>query len=226
MLGWCLLGALTQIVATALLLTAMREKSFVVTTALSKTEPVHVALFGLVFLGDKLTPGLLVAIVVATLGVMVMSWPKATDQLAPQPIVLGLIAGALFGMSAIGFRGAIRALESPSFVVNASTTLVVGLAIQTAVLTAWLVATDRGTLVALFRSWRQSIKAGFMGAFASQMWFLAFALETAAKVRTLALVEIFFAQLITRSLFKQSLVGREGIGIVLIVIGVGLLLNL
>jgi hypothetical protein len=31
--------------------------------------------------------------------------------------------------------------------------------------------------------------AGFTGAFASQMWFLAFALESAAKVRTLALIE-------------------------------------
>ena len=43
-----------------------------------------------------------------------------------------------------------------------------------------------------------------MGAFASQMWFLAFALETAAKVRTLALVEILFAQVISRNLFKQK----------------------
>ena len=36
--------------------------------------------------------------------------------------------------------------------------------------------------------------AGFMGAFASQFWFLAFALTAAANVRTLALVEVLFAQ--------------------------------
>jgi uncharacterized membrane protein len=69
------------------------------------------------------------------------------------------------------------------------------------------------------------VLAGFMGAFASQMWFLAFALESAAKVRTLALVEIFFAQLVSRSLFKQGLASREGLGIGLIVIGVIILLN-
>jgi uncharacterized membrane protein len=64
-----------------------------------------------------------------------------------------------------------------------------------------------------------------MGAFASQMWFLAFALETAAKVRTLALVEILFAQMLSRNLFKQSVASREMAGIALIVVGVVLLLN-
>ena len=58
--------------------------------------------------------------------------------------------------------------------------------------------------------------AGFIGAFASQMWFLAFALETAAKVRTLALIEILFAQILSRNLFKQNLASREAVGIGLI----------
>jgi uncharacterized membrane protein len=58
------------------------------------------------------------------------------------------------------------------------------------------------------------------------MWFLAFALETAAKVRTLALVEILFAQVVSRNLFKQSLASREAVGIGLIILGVVLMLNL
>ena len=49
-------------------------------------------------------------------------------------------------------------------------------------------------LKAIFRAWKPSMMAGFMGAFASQFWFLAFALTTAASVRTLALVEVLFAQ--------------------------------
>jgi uncharacterized membrane protein len=80
-------------------------------------------------------------------------------------------------------------------------------------------------LAAIFRAWRPSLFAGFMGAFASQMWFLAFALETAAKVRTLALIEILFAQVLSRNLFKQSLASRDALGIGLIVAGVALLLN-
>ena len=57
------------------------------------------------------------------------------------------------------------------------------------------------------------------------MWFLAFAIETAAKVRTLALIEIPMAQILSRNLFKQTLASREAVGIALIVSGVVLLLN-
>jgi drug/metabolite transporter (DMT)-like permease len=227
MLGWTFVGAMTQIVATALLLTAMREKSFVVVTALSKTEPIHVAVFGLVVLGDQVTWPLGLAILIATVGVLVMSWPKTQeDALSLRPILIGLVSASVFAMSAIGFRRAILTLDGANFVVNASTTLAIGLAMQVAVLSAYLVIRERDTLVALFRAWRPSIKAGFAGAFASQMWFLAFAVESAAKVRTLALIEILFAQIISRSIFKTSLASRDGVGIGLIVIGVVILLNL
>ncbi len=227
MLGWTFVGGIAQIAATALLLAAMQERSFVVTIALSKTEPVHVAVFGLVFLGDHLTPGLAVAIVLATVGVMMMSWPRQTagQTLSWKSAALGIGSGALFGLAAVGFRGGIQALETASFVLAALTTLVVGLIIQTLTLTAYLLVRDRANLIAIFKAWRPSIKAGFMGAFASQMWFLAFALESAAKVRTLALVEILFAQLVTRQMFKQNMASREAFGIGLIVVGVILLLN-
>ena len=59
------------------------------------------------------------------------------------------------------------------------------------------------------RAWRPSLFAGFMGALASQFWFLAFALATAASVRTLALVEVLFAQAISRFVFKQPTTARE-----------------
>jgi drug/metabolite transporter (DMT)-like permease len=221
------MGALTQIAATALLLLAMQARSFVVVTAYIKTEPVLVALFGLVLLAEPLTLMVTLAILVATAGVVVMSIPKTGvgELFSARPMVLGLAAAALFGLSAIGFRGGITALGSPSYVVNASTTLVVGLLIQVVALVLWLLVTNRQTLVALFRAWRPSLPGGFLGAFASQMWFLAFAIETAAKVRTLALVEIFFAQLLAGTLLRQKTGIREWLGIGLVAIGVMLLLN-
>ena len=227
MLRWTVVAALAQIGATALLLAAMRERSFVVTTAYAKTEPVQVALFGLVFLGDHVTPGLALAILIATAGVLVVSWPRnnADEVFTWGPALLGIASGAMFAIAAIGFRGGIRALETPSFVVAATVTLVLGLAIQTVVLTTYLAVFDRRVLMEIFRAWRPSLFAGFIGAFASQMWYLAFALETAAKVRTLALVEILFAQILSRNLFKQKLASREAFGIGLIVLGVIVLLN-
>ena len=219
---WVVDGALAQIAATALMLAAMNDRSFVVTIAYIKTEPVQVALFGFVLLGDVVTLPMAIAILIATVGVIVMSVrPEATG--GGKATLLGLAAGALFGLSATGFRGAILSLSDHSYVVAATFTLAVGLMIQAAALSLYLWLRDRAVLVAIAREWRPSLFAGFMGAFASQFWFLAFALATAASVRTLALVEVLFAQAISRFIFGQPTSKREALGIVLIVLGVALL---
>ena len=70
---WAILGAFAQVAATALMLAAMGERSFVVTIAYIKTEPIQVAVFGLLFLGDSLTVPMMTAIIVATSGVVIMS---------------------------------------------------------------------------------------------------------------------------------------------------------
>ena len=220
---WVLVGALLQIAATALMLAAMGERSFVVVYAYIKTEPVQVALFGLLFLGDHVTPAMALAIIVATAGVVVMSVKGLGSLGEIRPTALGLAAGACFALSAIGYRGAILSLHDPNYVMAATLTVTIGLAMQTALLTGWLLARDRAVLAAIGKAWRPSLVAGFMGALASQFWFLGFATATAVSVRTLALVEVLFAQAISRFAFKQPVSAREGVGIVLIVIGVGLL---
>ena len=126
-------------------------------------------------------------------------------------------------MSAVGFRGAVITVPGVSFVTAATYTLVFGLFVQTLVLTIYLLVRAPGVLGAILGLWRPSVFAGFMGAFASQFWFLAFALTAAANVRTLALVEVLFAQGVAYYSFKQPLSARELLGIVLIVIGVALL---
>ncbi len=226
---WLLDGALAQIAATALMLAAMEERSFVVAIAYIKTEPVQVALFGLLFLGDAVTPIMAAAIAIATAGVIVMSIKAgALGKVAAggwRPTVLGLAAGACFALSAIGFRGAILSLHDPSYVMAATFTVATGLVVQSIVLSIWLVVRDRAVLTAIMAAWRPSLFAGFMGAFASQFWFLAFALTSAANVRTLALVEVLFAQAISVFVFRQPVSAREGIGIAAIVAGVMLLIR-
>jgi drug/metabolite transporter (DMT)-like permease len=196
-------------------------------TATTKTEPVHIAVFGLVVLGDPLTPLMALAIVVATAGVILASLKSGLSELTragARPILMGVVAGAFFGLAATGFRGAILSLDSGSFVVRASTTLVCGLALQTAILVAWLVAFNRPALVGSLREWRSSLFAGFLGALASQFWFIGFALTAAANVRTLALVEVLMAQAVSHRLLAEGTTGRELFGIALIVAGVALLL--
>jgi drug/metabolite transporter (DMT)-like permease len=221
---WVADGALAQVAATALMLAAMNQRSFVVTIAYIKTEPVQVALFGLVLLGDAVTPWLALAILVATAGVVVMSLKPGTQAGGMRPTLSGLAAGAMFGLSAVGFRGAILSLGLPSYLMAATFTLVVGLLLQSVLLSAYLWLRDPAVLTAIMRAWRPSLFAGFVGALASQFWFLAFALASAASVRTLALVEVLFAQAISRFVFKQPTTPREAFGIVLIVLGCTLLI--
>lgn len=221
---WVLEGAATQFAATALMLAAMGERSFVVTIAYIKTEPVQVALFGLVLLGDHVTALMGLAIVIATAGVVVMSFKPGAMSGGIKPTVLGLVSGGLFGLSAVGFRGAILKLGDPSFVMAATFTLTMGLLVQAVFLSLYLYFRDRAVLAAIIKSWRPSLFAGFMGALASQFWYLAFAIATAASVRTLALVEVLFAQAISRFIFKQPTSQRELGGIVLIVAGCLLLI--
>jgi drug/metabolite transporter (DMT)-like permease len=221
---WVLVGALMQIAATALMLAAMGERSFVVAIAYIKTEPIQVALFGLVFLADHITFAMGAAIVIATAGVVVMSFKRGAASGGIRPTIIGLAAGGCFALSAIGYRGAILSLHDPNFVMAATFTVAVGLAVQTVLLTGYLLARDRAVLHAIIAAWRPSLFAGFMGALASQFWFLGFATATAASVRTLALVEVLFAQGVSRFIFKQPTTAREGLGIVLIVAGVLLLI--
>lgn len=227
-LAWIGGGALSQIAATALMLAAMRERSFIVATALVKIEPVWVAFASALLLAEPLTPAMMATIAVATLGVLLMSWPRPGHGgrvPSPRSALLGISAGALFGFAAIGYRGGIGALGGPSFVAAATLALAIALAFQTAVLSTYLAVRDRTALAAIVRAWRPSLFAGFMGALASQFWFLAFALQSAALVRTVALIEILFAFFVSRGIFKQRLGRREALGILLLVAGVAALLN-
>jgi len=233
---WVIDGALAQIAATALMLVAMGERSFVVTIAYIKTEPIQVAVFGLVFLGDRVTWPMMSAILIATAGVLIMSTgsrPTLAGKRGEQgcgifggirPPLIGLASGGMFALSAIGFRGAILSLELPNYVMAATFTLVVGIVMQAMLLSLYLWLRNPSALLAIARAWKPSLFAGFAGAVASQFWFLGFALATAANVRTLALVEVLFAQLIARFAFGQKTTAREAAGMVLVVCGVGLLL--
>src|SRR5260221_9068286 len=174
---WVIVGALAQVAATALMLAAMNDRSFVVVYAYIKTEPVQVALFGLVFLGDMVTPGMAAAILIATAGVVIMALKPGTSS-DSKATRLGLAAGAMFALSAVGFRGAILRLGGPSYVMAAAVEGGGGLLLPSGLLSLFFRLGNPGVPAPIVRAWRPSLFAGFMGGFRSQFWFLAFALPT------------------------------------------------
>ena len=222
------LGAAAQIAATALMLQAMRSQGFGIVTAWLKIEPVLVALTGWAVLGEALTLPMLVAIAVSIAGVLVMTLKPGQGRAMLSdlgPAALGLSAGLAFGLSAIGFRGAITALPDGSFLIRALTILALTLALQTLALGLYLAVRDRPALTGSARALVPSLAAGFLGALASAGWFTGFALTSAANVRTLALVEVVLALLLARIAFGQKASARQLTGIAILLLGVVFLLR-
>jgi drug/metabolite transporter (DMT)-like permease len=226
---WVVVCSITQIGATALLLRVMKDRNFALGVAYAKTEVIQVALFALVLLGDPVTPGAIVAIAVSMPGVMLLS---PVDRKRPlrtliagwttRSALIGIASGALFGLAAVGYRGAALALEGTPFLMQAACTLVAAQALQTVLLGGWLLWRNASIVVRVLQEWRKSLFAGLMGATASACWFTAMAIEPAAHVRTLALIEIFFGYAVSRRFFREHVSRSEVTGMLLLVAGLAI----
>jgi drug/metabolite transporter (DMT)-like permease len=227
-LWWTIMASLSQIAATALLLRCMEERNFALGVAYAKTEVIQVAIFGLVLLGDRVTPIGIAAILVATAGVVMVSLPSGERSLSiilkgwtSRAALLGIGSGAAFGLAAVGYRGAALALETPSVILAAAYSLVWAQSLQTILLGGYLAWRRPELVMAVLNAWRVSMLAGAMGAAGSACWFTAMALEPVANVRTLGLIELYFSYFVSRRVFRERLSAAELTGFVLL--GVGLL---
>jgi drug/metabolite transporter (DMT)-like permease len=225
--AWCVVGGLSQILGTALLLRTMRERNFAVGVAYSKTEVVQVALFSFVLLGDRMTPGSAVAVASGMMGVLLLAPADRERPLASlvegvtsRSALMGLASGAGLAMSAVSYRAATHSAGTPSWIMDAALTVVVSQVLQTVMLGGWLWWRARDVVVRTLRAWRVSLFAGFMGAAASAAWFTAFAIQSVTYVRTLGLIEMLFSYVVSRRFFRERLTSREVAGMVLIVAGV------
>ena len=225
-LAWVAEAGVAQILATALLLRVMAERNFALGVAYSKTELVQVAVFGVAFLGDPLSPLTVLAVLLATVGVLLLSPADPNHRLrglatgwTSRSAALGFASGAGFALAAVGYRGAALELRDAPYTVAAAYTLVWAQAIQVLVLGGWLTVRNPEVIGALAQAWRTSLFAGFMGAAASVGWFTAMAIEPVAHVRTLGLVELLFSYLLAQRFFRERLGRFELAGIGLLLLG-------
>jgi drug/metabolite transporter (DMT)-like permease len=220
--AWVLLGAVAQIVATALLLRVMQERNFALGVAYSKTEVLQVAIFGVFFLGDRVSMGTALAVASGTAGVFLLSAGWRSGFTA-RTTALGVACGGCLALSMVGFRGAELALGAGSLIVTAAYTLVVAQVLQTVLLGLWIALRDAAVVVRVLKAWRVSLFAGLMGAAASAGWFTAFAMEPVAHVRTLGLVELLFSYAVSRRIFRERLGRIELAGMALLAAGVAII---
>jgi drug/metabolite transporter (DMT)-like permease len=220
-------GAMSQLVASAALLVAMRRAGFAIGTALQQSSLPMSAVIGLAVFGDNLRTVPWIGVGITTAGLAVLTWPKGAT--GPRPLsgaLFGLVSGVCFGFSLNAVRHAELALEPAHRVFAAVTCVTVAQAMQAGGLTAALVLWRPAALEAVIASWRQSLGAGFCGACASLGWFTALAFSTAGPVRAVGMVEMPMAAITGRRVFAEKLTvwqwlaaGATALGVALAALG-------
>ena len=221
---FAVIGALAQIVATALLVALFSLKNFAVGVTFSKTETVMTAVLSAMVLSEPVGGGAWVAILVTVAGVIAMSGVPSLGNVASgflgRAALIGLASGVIFAWASIGYRGASLALEGGGTWMRAAFTLAMVTTFQTAVMIPWLVWREPGQVGAVFRHWRTCIWVGVTGMLGSLGWFTAFTLQNAAYVKVLGQIELVFTVLASVFFFRERITRAEGLGILLIVAGI------
>ena len=225
------IGGGTQIIATALLVYLFSFRNFAVGTAYSKTETAQTAVFGLIILGDPLTPGAIIGIMISLVGVMAISTARQENglkniiqSLSQKTALIGLASGAMFGMSAISYRAASLSLGGEGVVIQAAYTLACVTVFQTLIMTVYLQVKEKGEVINVLKNWRIAILVGLSGMIGSACWFTAMTLQNAAYVRALGQMEVGFTFVASYIFFKEKTNGTELFGILALVLGILVLL--
>lgn len=232
-LAWVVVGGLSQIAATFLLIHLFSFRNFAVGTAYSRTEPAQAAVFGLLFLGETVTIGVVAAICISVVGVMLisvarvpMSWRNILGSLAQRTALIGLASGTLYGIAAVSYRAASTSLGGPNFMMQAALTLLFTIALQTVLMLAWMLWREPDEIGRIGKAWKPSLFTGLVGASASFGWFMAMTLQQAAVVKALAQIEMIFTFASSVFFFREHINRTEIAGCVLIVAGIVVLVLL
>ena len=225
---YTILASVFQIIFTFILLYLFKFSNFVVGTALSKTEVIQVAIFEYFLLKDKLNIFGVFGIIIATVGVIIISVKDLKlffNNFFSKTTLIGLTTGLFLALSVVYFRAAALSLENfSSNFEKAISTLFFGLVIQTFIITIYLFIFERSEFKKLYNNKFESCLAGFAGFMATMTWFYAFTLVQASFVRALGQIEIFFSYLSSKYFFKEKVTISEIVGILIFVSGVAIML--
>lgn len=231
-LGWAALGGAGQIGGTRFLLKALESRNFAVGVAYSKTDVIQAAIFEALVMSAAVTLGAAAGMVIATLGVMIISikptertWRAFAHGLADPSALYGLLSGASFAVSGVAVRAGVLSLEHGGLAGASIVALLSMLVLQVVLMGAYLLWREPGTFAAIGRAWKASSFAGVAGGLGSICWFLALGLQQVAYVRTLGLVEILGTIALSRFLFGENPKLRELGGIAILLVGITLVLN-
>jgi drug/metabolite transporter (DMT)-like permease len=226
-------AALTQVLATALLIYLFRLRNFAVGTMLTKTDVIMTALIGTALFSEQVTQLGWIALVVVMCGAILMlagkmgtaafraSKETVSSLLFGRPTRVALMCALLFTLSYLFLREATRDLgEQHHFLWRAGWTVVLATGLQTICLGFWLAVKEP---LVFKQMWPLRGIASFIGltsALGSIGWYSAFALQNASYVRAVGQVEAVFTLAISWFYFHEKITALELVGIAITVAGV------
>ena len=223
-----IIASVFQIMFTFTLLYLFKFSNFVVGTSLSKTEVIQVAIFEYFLLKDKLNVFGIFGIIIATIGVIIISIKDLKlffSNFFSKVTLVGLTTGLFLGLSVVFFRAATLSLEDfSSNFDKAIITLFFGLVVQTFLISIYLFIFERSEFKKFRDNKLESCLAGLAGFLATLSWFFAFTFIQASFVRALGQVEILFSFISSKYFFKEKITIIEITGILVFIVGVTVML--
>lgn len=227
------LGALTQVLATMLLIRMMRLKDFAVGTMLTKVDIVMTALIGMALFSERVSALGFVALFIVLAGVILMSLGKTGLQglpSGPGGLAVALTSEAtrvalgcafLFTLSYLFLREATLVIAADGGTAwRGAWTVVIATAMQVVFVGVWLAAREPSTFQQIRPNAAISTFIGLTSAIGSIGWFTAFAMQNASYVRAVGQIEVVFTLLISAFYFREKVRPLEYAGIAATVTGV------
>lgn len=214
-------GGAAQITATVCTVLLFGRRNFAVGITFIKVEVLMTALIGLVVLGDVLSTAGVIAILIGVMGVLVLSGPLERTgplwrRLLSPSAALGLGAGALFGVSAVCYRGASLEVLADAPLLRALVTLAAVTTMQTLGMAIWLTLREPQEILRVMAAWKTAGWIGLTSMAGSFSWFIAFTLQNAAYVKAVGQVELIFAIFASVLFFRERITPREALGMALL----------
>ncbi|WP_425080522.1 EamA/RhaT family transporter [Ruegeria arenilitoris] len=223
--GWfwvyAVIGGTAQILATICVVALFKQRNFAVGITFKKTEVIQTAIVGFLVLGDQISYGGLVAILLGLMAVLLLSKSPGGDgawwkHLTNRASRLGLGSGVLFAFSAVSYRGASLELGDIDAWFRALITLAAVVTFQFLSMALWLLWRDLTELLAVWQTRRTGVFVGLTSLGGSFCWFFAFTLQNAAYVKALGQVELLLSLFASILFFRETITRREIAGMALL----------
>ena len=224
----CAMTALTQVIATYLLIQLFTMSNFAVGTMLTKTDIMQAAILGTVLFSETLSAIGWLAISLSVLGVILMSTGRGTGfpgggliaAVFSRATLTGLASAFLFCLSYLFLREAALTLNDGSSFYRGAWSVVVVTTMQVVCLGLWLAWRQRPEFAKLPGLFRPSVFIGITSALGSIGWFTAMAMQNASYVKAVGQTEVIFTLLISTLYFHETIKPREYLGIATIVVSI------